>query len=222
MASYVVGDLHGEFDLLLETLKSLNFNYAEDILYCTGDLVDRGFDSYKCVQLLKEPWFKSVLGNHEQFIIDYMEEDRFSRKNSLVRNHFAEGGKWFYYLADEQMLEVYNLVKALPYYIELQVLDKKVAIVHADCDSDWNSFKAAIDNENKDTKHRCIWSRVTVRAPIELIEPLTNIDYVFIGHTPVENSINKLNRIFIDTGAYSTQKLTILKIEDFILNLNKK
>ena len=60
---YICGDIHGMYDLLMYKLNEINFNFTTDILYCTGDLVDRGPDSYKVLQLIKEPWFKTVLGN---------------------------------------------------------------------------------------------------------------------------------------------------------------
>jgi hypothetical protein len=34
-----------------------------------GDLVDRGPESLQCLELLREPWFHCVLGNHEQMML---------------------------------------------------------------------------------------------------------------------------------------------------------
>ena len=50
--SFVVGDLHGCYDEFLNKLDEVNFNYDEDIVICTGDLVDRGNKSLDCFNLI--------------------------------------------------------------------------------------------------------------------------------------------------------------------------
>lgn len=62
---YIVGDLHGNYYLLEEALKKINFNKEKDRLFSVGDLVDRGPNVYECLKLLDEPWFFAVKGNHE-------------------------------------------------------------------------------------------------------------------------------------------------------------
>ena len=62
---YIVGDIHGCFDLLQAGLDAINFNPAVDRLICVGDLVDRGAQNLKALDYLKKPWFFSVIGNHE-------------------------------------------------------------------------------------------------------------------------------------------------------------
>ena len=62
---YVVGDLHGCHGLLLQELKKINFDFHNDLLVCTGDLVDRGTENLECISLLEESWFHTVRGNHE-------------------------------------------------------------------------------------------------------------------------------------------------------------
>lgn len=68
---YVMGDLHGCYSLLQAALDTVNFDPARDRLFSVGDLVDRGPDSLKCLQLLKQPWFYAVLGNHERMLMDF-------------------------------------------------------------------------------------------------------------------------------------------------------
>jgi serine/threonine protein phosphatase 1 len=63
---YVIGDIHGCLDAVNELLHKMKFDYSRDRLLCTGDLTHRGPNSLGCLQLLKEPWFYSVRGNHEE------------------------------------------------------------------------------------------------------------------------------------------------------------
>jgi Calcineurin-like phosphoesterase len=67
---FVIGDLHGSFSRLIDLLDHLNFDASRDRLISVGDLVDRGPDSLLCLQLLGEPWFYSILSNHEQMMLE--------------------------------------------------------------------------------------------------------------------------------------------------------
>ena len=45
MAKYVVGDIQGCFDELMELLEKVNFNEKTDHLICAGDIINRGAKS---------------------------------------------------------------------------------------------------------------------------------------------------------------------------------
>lgn len=67
---FVIGDLHGAYSLLEALLKHLSFDPLKDRLFSVGDLVDRGPQSLRCLELLYEPWFHAVLANHEQMMLE--------------------------------------------------------------------------------------------------------------------------------------------------------
>ena len=50
MATYVIGDIHGEFEQLKILLETMKFN-DNDELYVMGDVVDRGPDPIKALKL---------------------------------------------------------------------------------------------------------------------------------------------------------------------------
>ena len=66
---YVIGDLHGMYDVLCTMLNGLNFNKEKDRLFSVGDIIDRGDKNIECLRLLREPWFFSVRGNHEDMMV---------------------------------------------------------------------------------------------------------------------------------------------------------
>ena len=72
MATYVMSDIHGEYNKFMAMLGLINFS-DKDTLFVTGDVVDRGPEPIK---LLKELSFKSnvfcLLGNHELIAIDVL------------------------------------------------------------------------------------------------------------------------------------------------------
>jgi serine/threonine protein phosphatase 1 len=47
---FVVGDIHGCFDLLSNNLKEIGFDESVDRLFSVGDLVDRGKQSEDCIK----------------------------------------------------------------------------------------------------------------------------------------------------------------------------
>lgn len=65
---FVIGDLHGSLSCFENLLVNIAFDKTKDRMFSVGDLVDRGPDSLKCLELIKEPWFHCVLANHEQMM----------------------------------------------------------------------------------------------------------------------------------------------------------
>ena len=208
--TYVCGDIHGMYDLLIKSLNDLNFNYEADILYCTGDLIDRGPDSYKVLQLIKEPWFRTVRGNHEQMLIENFDPIYSYSSRQL---HYQNGGAWFFDITNEQAKECFQLVSALPLHLDFELNGKKIGIIHADPPyTDWNLIKDF--SEINKVQQQLIWGRTKISSLDDSI--IKNIDYVFLGHTILDTVITLGNCIYIDTGAYHYNNLTIIKLNDVI------
>ena len=47
MSTYVMSDLHGQYELYREMLKKIEFDSGVDMLYVLGDILDRGSGSLK-------------------------------------------------------------------------------------------------------------------------------------------------------------------------------
>ena len=66
---YVIGDVHGHYNELVELINKLPNKFDSKICF-VGDLIDRGPDSKKVVDLVKTYNYDCVLGNHELMCID--------------------------------------------------------------------------------------------------------------------------------------------------------
>ena len=133
---YIVGDLHGSYSLLMHELHLNNFDFENDLLICTGDIIDRGTENLECISLLDQKWFLTVRGNHEEMCI------RGQHDPKMKDMHARNGGAWFYRQFQKTRQRIIDQLAKLPLVIEVELKDKKIGIVHADIDiHDWNAFK---------------------------------------------------------------------------------
>lgn len=211
---YVVGDLHGSYSLLMQELKNLNFDFHNDLLVCTGDLIDRGTENLECISLLEQPWFLTVRGNHEEMCITGQLDP------SIKDIHRRNGGEWFYRLPKLKQLEIIEQFNELPLVIEVQLESKKIGIVHADIDvHDWNIFKQDIGKGNykiagvSSAYSNALWGRGRIRNHSDLYDVVENIDEIYLGHTIVKEHTKIDNCHYIDVGSSFTKKLCIVKIQ---------
>lgn len=66
---FIVGDLHAQMPMLRKLLKYVGFSPEKDRLFSTGDLIHRGPESKEALDLVREPWFYPVLGNHDAMLL---------------------------------------------------------------------------------------------------------------------------------------------------------
>lgn len=204
---YVVGDLHGCYDLFEDALASVNFNPDADRVFCVGDLIDRGPYSYKCLQLLNEPWFHSVLGNHELFLLNSIEHG--DSPNLWVAN----GGIWaFQNHLDSDLADMAKLILDKMYHtMEISYKGVRIGIVHAEPLADWETT-VECSGEYLD---EILWSRRKITLQDE--SEITGIDLVIVGHTIVDSPAMLGNVLYIDTGAFHTDRLTLLPLSNIIV-----
>ena len=75
MSTYVVSDIHGQFDLFLKGLESVSFKDA-DHLWVIGDAIDRGPDGIRLLQyIMQHDNMDLIIGNHELMMLNSVDPD---------------------------------------------------------------------------------------------------------------------------------------------------
>ncbi|HIB9048888.1 TPA: metallophosphoesterase [Raoultella planticola] len=207
---WVVGDLHGCYTNLMNRLDDVGFDPAQDLLVSVGDLVDRGTENVECLDLINQPWFRAVRGNHEQMMLDGLSE------YGYVNHWISNGGGWFFCLDyDKEVLAkaLLHKVAELPLIIELTKGGKKFVICHADYPGGEYEFGKDVDSE------MVIWNRERVSVSMDLIgngpsteHQISGADLFIFGHTPARQPFRYANQLYIDTGAVFTGNLTLYEL----------
>lgn len=223
---WVVGDIHGCFDLLRDLLGTIGFDSNVDRLFSVGDLVDRGPESRQCLEWLDKPWFYAVRGNHEDLAIKYALACRNDPHAAMDMKHMyeANGGKWFIELDAERQYKYSATFAKLPLAIELDLGDGKAGLVHAEVPGDdWADFKTKLaEREHIDhLEHYALWGRQVIQwqhkfKALGTLDTwdysVANIDVVYVGHSVVPEVTEIGNIRYVDTGAVFGKKLTVMNM----------
>lgn len=204
---FVVGDIHGEFDILREKLKEIEFDEDKDRLFSVGDLVDRGPKSEEFYKWLDKPWFHAVRGNHEQMMIDAFEYGVGSSEEQL---HYMNGGDWFFGRPSIEQQCYTEIAKEMPTAIEIDHEVGKVGIVHAEVFKDWEIFKNRLNEHH--IYMMTIWGRGRLHYKDETF--VENVSRIYVGHSYVEEPTQLGNTYYLDTGScFKGGKLTVMEIK---------
>lgn len=86
MAHYFVGDIQGCFIELTRLLDNVDFNPSKDELWAVGDLVARGPDSLKVMELFLSLGnaAKTVLGNHDLHLLSLINRVKTAKKSDQL------------------------------------------------------------------------------------------------------------------------------------------
>jgi len=201
-------DLHGTYSTLQIALDEVNFDPAADRLISGGDLIDRGPGNVDALNLLTEPWFHSVAGNHEQLMIDAVLHDR----NELLWLH--NGGTWAAYVDIDELKSLARLVdNKTSFTLTLETSYGPVGISHAEPPQ--NFTWSNISNLTEDELVHFLWARTCVEGDIPL--NTKGVVSTFHGHTVVNRPKQLGNAFFLDTGSVRKDKggyLTFFCIHD--------
>ncbi|SIQ00508.1 serine/threonine protein phosphatase 1 [Rhizobium sp. RU35A] len=227
-AIYAIGDIHGCIRELIEAehriMSDIEASGVPGLVVLLGDYIDRGPDSAAVLNHLSRPSPQglrrlALCGNHDEMFLRFLTDPR----NAATWLEFGGRETLMSYGVN---IELFQKRDRIDFTALRQLLDEAIPLSHIDFIRKMPSslklgsyvfthagIRPGIPLEEQ-TDEDLLWIREPFlsRGP-EL--PLT----VVHGHTPVPEPEFKPGRIAIDTCAYATGRLCVLKIyqEDAVL-----
>lgn len=214
--TYVISDIHGEYNLFIKLLKKIKFNNEDKMIIC-GDIIDKGNDSVKLLKYIrKQQNMIFIIGNHEYELLKYynklmMElEDGFDSEELLKKINE-------YFPNEKEILdfEDLNWLEECSYYYETE----NYICVHAGVRLNDDNEVVNLEENNINV---LVYDR-KIKNP-ELV--INNSKCVFYGHTPTcyltnenkiitykrlsfqeTNTIKDYYKIHLDCGVYLEKAL---------------
>jgi serine/threonine protein phosphatase 1 len=236
MSTYVIGDLHGQFQSLKQCLVNSNFDYNKDTLIQLGDVVDGGEEVFECVEeLLKIKNLIALKGNHDDWFLDFIRTGFHPAAwtyggISTIKSYATNAGKTpiikktrlgykTSFNSDDVPLSHKHFFESQRlYYIDIN----NNCFVHAG----FNPFQPFHEQPTSIYYwDRILWqsamnwqTKAKHSSDIEPFELATKFNNIFIGHTNtmlwgIDKPLKVDNIYNIDTGASKGGKLTIMDVE---------
>ena len=187
---YTISDIHGNYDKYKKMLETIKFA-PNDILYVLGDVIDRGPDGFKIMlDMAQRPNVVNLMGNHEAMAMKAisgilrtigtdgvgMNEEEKQAKELWFWNGGELSLADFFWLDNEQETIVWEYMKAMLLYKELEVNGRKFILLHGGLEN-FTPDRPLMDYAPREI----LWCRPepdTVYYPDR---------YVVFGHTPVQH-----------------------------------
>ena len=217
--AYVIGDIHGRFDLFEALIKAIeeddaNAAPATTTMILLGDLIDRGPDSAGVVKLARL-WdeycnLRCLIGNHEEMLLDALDDI------DVLRHFLRHGGRetiLSYGITKKEfnkasLEELQGLMKARIPTGDLDFIRKCEDMIEM---GDYLFVHAGVNPKRPMTEQKPRELR-WIRDPF--LNHKDRYSHMIVhGHTITEKVEEKKNRIGIDTGAYRFGRLTALVLE---------
>ena len=188
----IISDIHGNLEALKSILEDIKEQNIDDII-CLGDTIDIGPNSKECIDLLIDNNIKSVLGNHEIYLL----------KGTKFDLSIKEEEKKHYELVKKSLnKKEIDYIKKCPLYYDINIeyedkkFNKKYILCHYLIDNEKNIYPFELNNLKDDIN---LWKKYND----------DKITY-FIGHLHNLFDINEVDGI---KGDYILEDKTLTNIE---------
>lgn len=216
--TYVVSNLHGEYDKFRKLLEEIHFSDS-DIMYLLGDLVDYGDQSMELIaDLSVRTNIYPVAGEHDFLAAKMLAEvdrtlgggtmpepERVAEMTAWVQDGGEKTLAGFRALDEEQREGVLDYLGDLALFEEAEVNGKQYLMVHAGI-ADFDPDADLDDYEPED------FFSEPLSANVKLLPDTT----VIVGHIPTESGRITYGNgsIFVDCGVENGGSLGCLRLED--------
>lgn len=207
---FAVGDIHGCFSVLEQALEEASFDPARDRVICVGDLVNRGPESARALEFLRQDWFYTVCGNHDRGIRQDFQLMNEKGIAAVCDEYERHGLGWILLLEEAAQKEFIEAFEALPYALEVPLkTGGLIGFTHAEVPEglSWQDFVQKLKNGDKRVMQTALWGRSRIiqayKNGFDTDRGVAGIDKLFTGHSiAVGRRASKMGNWFcIDTGA---------------------
>lgn len=192
MATYVMSDLHGQYDLFVDMLAKISFSKTDNI-YILGDVIDRGPDGCMLLShIIQEENIHMLLGNHEAMMLECLSSSfpnfiEFANTPE-IQLWMQNGGRTtlddFLLYTHDYQTQVLSWLKSLPLVIpDLMVEGRRYYLVHAHHGLKWHEKEMVLSDLTGPEAKCLLWNRDYEKLlfPNKMPQNTT----VIFGHTPV-------------------------------------
>ena len=184
---WAIGDVHGHFATLEELIRNLHLGEG-DAVVMLGDLIDRGPDSARVVNYVRETrGLHSIRGNHEQMMILGFDESSFFKHRSMDAVYWCNNGgdateeSYVEFYADDlKAREAASSDVRWMRNLATEIVLEDWRLVHAGYDQN-------LDVENQDEAMH-MWARRQFYTSKNPIDPKRTI---LFGHTPTHKHLHR-------------------------------
>lgn len=208
-----IGDVHGQYEKLLDLWGKIKYNDNEDFLIFLGDYIDRGKQSLECLKFVKEKVEQNknvhaLKGNHEEMMLDYI---KWNGLNGCFKNDLWTSNGGLTTLQQLKQLDKKEYNELMDFVRNLEIFNDSIEgyfFVHAGIDP-----TIPFDLQSEDDM---LWIRYDCYGNYN-----NNEITLVVGHTPVQY-INKRkikplilenNIIMMDTGTAIKKKLSCMDVK---------
>lgn len=190
MATYVMSDIHGEYNMFMQMMDKLQLQKT-DTLYILGDVIDRGAHPVRILlKLMEMPNVVCLTGNHELMALEclefLMQEITEKTLEELDEEMLENIVRWQYNgskstidefraLSRETQYELLEFIKEFSLYEELAVNGKNYLLVHGGL----GNFDSGKDMEEYSARE-LVWNRADYS-----VQYFPDV-YLVTGHTPTQ------------------------------------
>lgn len=209
----VIGDIHGCFFTLVDLYNQIREKYKDIKVFCVGDLVDRGNNSFEVVDFIINEKILFTPGNHDYMFYHFFKDPSSVFARSWVFNG-SETTLESYENHEEAVFKHIEHIKTSPLFYNLD----DCFISHAGISKHYEILLNNGYQENLDVLKDYIYNDYnTDRGVLWTRDSLLNIGKVqIIGHTKQhEVTLDEdSNVLYIDTGSCVGNKLSAVIVHE--------
>jgi len=207
----IYGDIHGCYDEFISLRNQIN-PQKDDIEVCVGDIITKGKDSIKTLDFIIEHNIKSVLGNHEDKIIRYLNHQKSNKKNPIVLDEDEQN------IVNNLSIKHIEFLQNLPLFLQFG----NITVVHGGLQNKMN-----LNNLGKRDKQKILRMRYLDKDENYLALDKEDKDSIFwadiyngnqgfivYGHHWSQEVRENKHALGIDTGCVYGNKLSAVVFSD--------